>query len=131
MANQAASKPQPSSCHRLFSSNARAGLNNGSMRELVSAGMVVAVAALIATWLSIESRAQTKPSIIGAWTLNKDLSDQPPERGDQSGDSGRRRSGGSGGGFGRGGGSGRGSRMGRGGGSGGGAHMDPEAMARM
>jgi len=92
--------------------------------------MVVVVAALIATWLSIESRAQTKPGITGAWTLNKDLSDQPQDRGDQSGDSGRRRGAG-GGGFGRGGGFGHGGRMGRGGGYGGGAQMDPEAMARM
>jgi hypothetical protein len=81
------------------------------VRELLSAGMVVAVAALIATWLSSESRAQTKPSLTGAWTLNTGLSDRPPERGERSGDADRRR----GGGFGRGGGSGRG-RMGRGGG---------------
>ncbi len=103
------------------------------MRELVSAGMVVAVAALIATWLSIESRAQTKPSITGAWTLNKELSDQPQERGDRSGDDARRPGGGGGGGgFGRGGGSGRG-RMGRGGGGGygGAAQVDPDTRARM
>ena len=90
------------------------------VRELLSAGMVVAVAALIATWLSIESRAQTKPSLTGAWTLNTGLSDQPQGRGEQSGDTGRRRGGGSGhgGGFGRG-------RMGRGGG--GGDAPQPEA----
>jgi len=90
------------------------------VRELLSAGMVVAVAALIATWLSVESRAQTKPSLTGAWTLNTGLSDQPQGRGEQSGDTGRRRGGGSGhgGGFGRG-------RMGRGGG--GGDAPQPEA----
>ena len=100
------------------------------MRELVSAGMVVAVAALIASWLSLESRAQTKTSLTGAWTLNKELSDPAPDRGDQNADSGRRRGGGGGGGFGRGGGFG-GRRMGGRGGYGGGTPVDPEAMARM
>jgi hypothetical protein len=95
------------------------------VRELLSAGMVVAVAALIATWLSIESRAQTKPSLTGEWTLNTGLSDQPQERGEQSGDAGRRR----GGGFGRGGGSGRG-RMGRSGGDAPRPEADPDASAR-
>jgi hypothetical protein len=95
------------------------------VRELLSAGMVVAVAALIATWLSIESRAQTKPSLTGAWTLNTGLSDQPQERGEQSGDTGRRRGGGSGhgGGFGRG-------RMGRGGGDAPRPEADRDATAR-
>jgi hypothetical protein len=102
------------------------------MREVVSAGMVVVVAALIAAWLSVESRAQTRPSLTGAWTLNKDLSDQPPDRGDQNADGGRRRGGGGGGGGGFGGGGFGGRHMGgRGGGYGGGAQMDPEAMARM
>jgi len=100
------------------------------MRELVSAGMVVAVAALIASWLSLESRAQARTSLTGAWTLNKELSDPPPDRGDQNADSGRRRGGGGGGGFGRGGGFG-GRRMGGRGGGGGGAPVDSEAMARM
>jgi hypothetical protein len=40
------------------------------IRELLSAGMVIAVAALIATWLSIEGRAQTKAPLTGEWTLN-------------------------------------------------------------
>jgi hypothetical protein len=95
------------------------------VRELLSAGMVVAVAALIATWLSIESRAQTKPLLTGAWTLNTGLSDQPQERGEQSGDTGRRRGGGSGhgGGFGRG-------RMGRGGGDAPRPEADHDATAR-
>jgi hypothetical protein len=95
------------------------------VRELLSAGMVVAVAALIATWLSIESRAQAKPSLTGAWTLNTGLSDQPQERGEQSGDTGRRRGGGSG----RGGGFGRG-RMGRGGGDAPRPEADRDATAR-
>jgi hypothetical protein len=95
------------------------------VRELLSAGMVVAVAALIATWLSIESRAQTKPSLTGAWTLNTGLSDQPQERGVRSGDAGHRR----GGGLGRGGGFGRG-RMGRGGDAAR-PEIDRDASARM
>jgi hypothetical protein len=98
--------------------------------------MVVSFATLVAMWLAVESRAQTldKASIVGAWTLNKDLSDTPPSRGDQGSgsDSGGSNRGGSGGGSG-GGFGGRGSRrgggMGRGGG--GGATADPEQAARM
>jgi hypothetical protein len=92
------------------------------MRELLSAVMVVAVAVLIAVWLSTESRAQTKPSLAGAWTLNKDLSDPQPERDERTGDADGRRGRGSG----RGGGFGRG-RMG---GGGRGSDLDREAMAR-
>jgi len=103
-------------------------------RELVSAGAVVGLAALIAMWLSVESRAQSKPSLGGAWTLNKELSDQPPARGEERGDGGHR--GGGGGGYGHrgggGGGYGRG-RMGGGGGGGygGGQPEDRESMERM
>ena len=96
-------------------------------------GLVVIVAALIAVWLAAESRAQTadKPSITGAWTLNKDLSDAPRSgRGEQGDDDARGRPGGGsgrGGGFGRGGGGG----FGRGGGMGRGGDIDRESMARM
>jgi hypothetical protein len=78
----------------------------------------------------VESRAQapqTSP-IVGAWTLNRDLSDQPPSR-----DGSDRRDGGDGtrrgGGYGRGG----GMRGGFGGGNRGGgrANADPEEMARV
>ncbi len=78
-------------------------------------------------------QAPAKPSLTGAWTLNKDLSDKPPERGDRDGDArgqGRR----GGGGYGRrGGGGGFGGRGGYGGGMGrgGGAAMDPKEMERM
>jgi hypothetical protein len=68
----------------------------------------------------------------GAWTLNKDLSDQPPNR-DGGGDDGQRgrRGGGYGGGGGRHGGfGGGGGGYGRGGYGGPGQTMDPEAMAR-
>jgi hypothetical protein len=72
-------------------------------------------------------------AVTGAWTLNKDLSDQPPERGDQrdQGDSGRGTRGAGGGGRRGGGGFGGGRGMGRGGGMGRGAGMNPEDMARM
>jgi hypothetical protein len=63
-----------------------------------------------------------RPALTGAWTLNKDLSDQVPERGEreQDGRGGRR----GGGGMRRGGVGGRG--MGRGG-----RGSDPQDMARM
>jgi hypothetical protein len=93
-------------------------------RSLLSAGVIVVIVGLIGVWLSSESRAQTveTASLAGAWTLNKDLSDQPPDRGSDrtGGDQGRR------GGYGPGGGGG--GR--RGGFGGGGAMPDREAMAR-
>lgn len=105
-----------------------------------SFGVVLALAALLALWPSLDSRAQTvesKTSIVGAWTLNKDLSDQVGS-GDQSGSGagGSSRSGGSGGGYGRGGGGGGGHHggggMGRGGGGGNSVQaMDPDQAARM
>jgi len=74
--------------------------------------------------------AAAKPSLTGAWTLNKDASDQAPDRsdrdrgdrGNRGGYGGRRGGGGFRGGFGGGG-------MGRGGGARSGAN--PEDMARM
>jgi hypothetical protein len=92
---------------------------------------------LLAASLTLQTPAPRAagPSIVGAWTLNNDLSDQGSSRGDRDdqgreGESGRR--GGYGGGRGRGGfGGGYGGRgMGRGG-MGGRAPMDPEASARM
>lgn len=69
-------------------------------------------------------------SIVGAWTLNKDLSDPPPSSGERgTGDTGRR----GGQGYGRGG-FGGGMRGGRGGGMGGGRNgggMSPEDAQRM
>jgi hypothetical protein len=96
------------------------------VREVLSAVMVVALAALIAVWLSTESRAQAKLSLAGAWTLNKGLSDRPPGRDERTGDAGGRRGGGAGrggGGFGRG-------RMGRGG-AGHASGIDRDAVARV
>jgi hypothetical protein len=99
----------------------------------MSVSVIVAMAALIGVWLSIESRAQTteQTSLAGAWTLNKELSDQPTDRdgGRDAGDRARR------GDFGGGGGRGGGRRGGFGGGRGGGGlgrgpEMDREAMAR-
>lgn len=78
--------------------------------------------------------APSTPSLDGAWTLNKDLSDQPAS-GDSAGDRGADRPGGRrGGGFGGGGfGGGRrgGGFGGRGGGGGGQGTYDPEQMARV
>jgi hypothetical protein len=107
-----------------------------AIRGVTSFSIIFTIAALVAIWLSAESRAQTdKPSIAGAWTLNKDLSDQPMDRGSRGADNGRRGDrGGYGGGGGRrrggfGGGFGGGGRGGYGGG--GGRQMDPETMARV
>ena len=56
-------------------------------------------------------QAPAKPSLTGAWTLNKDLSDKAPERGDREQD-------------------GRGGRRGGGGMGRGGRGSDPQDMAR-
>jgi len=110
-----------------------------TMRTIMSVGFVVAAAAFVAIWLAAESRAQTpEHALAGAWTLNKEASDQAPAPGDQrDGDrqGGNGRYGGGGGrhgGFGGGGRGGYGGGGGRGGyGGGGGANADPEQMARM
>ena len=110
------------------------------MRRLPSLGIVAAAALLQGVLAAQTLPPAPGPSIGGAWTLNKDLSDQPPARGERGDDAqrggdggrsgpggGRRRGGGGGGGFG--GGFGRG---GRGGGDGrGAAQENPEDTARM
>ena len=119
-----------------------------AMSGAASFGVVMSLATLVALWLSVESRAQTvdnkpavdaratvdtKTSIVGAWTLNKDLSDQAAAI-RSSGGSPNRGNGSSGGyGGGRGGGGRHGGGMGRGGGGGYGAGQstDPEQAARM
>jgi hypothetical protein len=72
------------------------------------------------------------PPIVGAWKLNKDLTDKPAAQGGRSGDRG---GGGMPGGMGRGGGGGRGGGMGRGGygggNSGGGREGDTEESKRV
>ncbi len=101
--------------------------------------MAMLAAALVTAWLSPVARAQSAPatassisSIVGAWTLNKDLSDNPPDRiQGNAGDSGRRAGGTSGGRRG-GGGFGGGRRGGGfGGGQGTGATTSPEDAQRM
>src|SRR5262249_21735974 len=105
-----------------------------AVRGLVSVGLITVIAALVGSWLAAESYAQAdKPSIVGAWKLNKDLSDRPTDRSDRGdsggnrgnrggfGGGGRRRGGFGGGGFG---GGGRG-------GYGGGQQMDPESAQRL
>src|SRR5437879_5584825 len=96
---------------------------------------MVSLAAFLAVSLAAQTPAPptTTASLAGAWTLNKELSDAAPERGNRGGDDGRARGdggrrGGYGGGGGRGGFGGRG--MGRGQ-MGNGAPMNPEDSARM
>jgi hypothetical protein len=111
------------------------------LQRVQSVMMVASVATLLAVWVPIDSRAQgpERPALGGLWTLNQDLSDQPPGRpegggdrdngGDRSGD----RSGGGGGGMGRGGGRrGGGGFGGRGGGMGRDSSQgNPEDAARI
>ena len=103
-----------------------------SSRRALETALALAAAAGVLAGGDRRAAAQTAtpPSLVGAWTLNKDLSDQPGDRSsdDRSGDrrGGRRGGGGfGGGGFGGGrrGGGGRGGDGGRGG-------FDPEQTAR-
>jgi hypothetical protein len=93
---------------------------------------MVPLAALLAVSLTVQMPAPpaTSGSMVGGWTLNKDLSDSGPARDDRGGDDGRDRgdAGRRGSGGGRGGFGGRG--MGRGG-MGSGAPSNPESNARM
>src|SRR5438034_8160059 len=99
---------------------------------IVSMALVAAAGVFICAGARVAAHPQTpaKPSIAGAWTLNKDLSDAPRDRGDQGDERGRGRRGGSGRGGGGGGGRGGfGRGMGRGGDrGGGGGGMDPQEM---
>lgn len=93
---------------------------------------IVAVAAILLANLQLIASAQTTPAspIVGAWTLNKDLTDAQqgtPQRGDRTGRGGYgggRRGGGGFGGGGRGGGFG-------GSGRGAGGRSNPDDMRRM
>ncbi len=70
-------------------------------RGLLSFGLVMFTSALVGVWLAAESRAQSldnTSALVGAWTLNRDLTDKPDVR--EPGDArGERR--GRGDGFGR------------------------------
>jgi hypothetical protein len=106
-----------------------------SMLNFTRFSVIVGAAIGIATLLAVESRAQApeKASLAGIWSMNKDLSDQPPSGGQGDGSQGDQSR--HGGGHGRGGGTGGmhggyGGGAGRGGG-GGRAAMDPDAAARM
>jgi hypothetical protein len=106
-------------------------------RALWTTGAIVVCGALVGFGWTAGGRAQTvnaqaaHAAITGAWTLNTDLSDKPPEPSSGSDRaSGGRRPGGMGRGRGgMGGGMGRGG-MGGGGGNGA-ARMDPEEMTRL
>ena len=106
-----------------------------------AATRIALIAALIAGAVAVrESRAQSPTSstaLVGAWTLNKELSDSPPDgaSGDREGGSprGANRGGGGGGGRRRGGGGFGGGfgGGGRGGGGQGAPAADPQEVARM
>jgi len=97
--------------------------------------MAACLVTLLGAWLSAESLAQAPDrtnALVGAWTLNKDLSDQPQTTGDtgEAGPGGGGSPGGGGGGFGR-----RGRGLGGGGRNGGfggaNAPANPDAVARI
>jgi hypothetical protein len=109
----------------------------------ITAGSLLATAMIVGVWPMLEARAQAPNSgtpLVGAWTLNKELSDSPQDSstGDRDSDSGsgrganpgggggRRRGGGGGGGFGGGFGGGR-----RGGGGPATPAADPQETARL
>jgi hypothetical protein len=110
-----------------------------AVRKMVSVSVTVSLALFIASWLAVDSRAQApeKSPLGGAWTINKDLSDQPSgrsERTERSADSGggsQRQRGGRG--MGRGGGGYRGGfgGQGAGGGGNGAPQMNPDDAARL
>lgn len=99
--------------------------------DVLPTAAIAFVLALVGVWLAAESRIQAQTPIEGAWTLNKDLSDEPAARdagnGGQGQDRGRR----GGGGYGRGGGGGFGGGMHGGGGGGGRSGGNAEDAARM
>ena len=103
-----------------------------ALRGVISFALAGAVAAVVGTWLSIESHAQTdKPSIAGAWTLNKDLSDQPPSGNNGGSNRGNGGNNGYGGGRRRGGGGFGGGGRGGYGGGGGQPQLSPEEQQRI
>jgi len=105
------------------------------VRRTRMAPVAIAGAVLVLIALAFRPHAQTdKPSIAGAWALNKDLSDQPTDRGSQRDDGAGGRSGGFGRGRRRGGFGGGGFGGGYGGGGGGygrGPQTDPETAQRL
>jgi len=88
---------------------------------------VVACAALLAADSAALGLQPPSPAIVGAWTLNKDLSDQPPGGDRSNGENG----GGHRGSYGRGGSGGGSMHGGHRGGMGGGSAMSPEDAERM
>jgi len=95
---------------------------------------VILIATLTATLFAAPPAPAAVPSLAGGWTLNKDASDQPPDRADRDQGDQRGGSGGGSGGYGGRRGGGFGGRRGGGGfgrGGGGGSMMDPADAARM
>jgi hypothetical protein len=91
---------------------------------------LVTVGVVVMALVCVHAQSDRSAAVVGAWTLNKDLSDAPSDQssegrdaGDNGGGGGGRRRGG-GGGFGRGGGGGFGGGQGA-------VRADPEQAARM
>lgn len=126
----------PRFCHRLFTHSRSNGSHTEKEREmrptLATGCLVVSLAQFNAVGVLAQQNAgpvADAPSLVGAWTLNKDLSDQPNDRRPDGQD--RPRGGRGGGGFGGRGGRGGGFGGGFGGGRGGSAFGgNPEEMRR-
>lgn len=106
------------------------------MRHIRFVAIAAFIMAMAGVWAASDRRLSAQgsapASIVGAWTLNRELSDAPEDRASDDRDSGDRGGGRrSGGGFGRGGGGGRRGGGGARGGDGGRAGGDREQMARV
>jgi hypothetical protein len=115
-------------------------MNSTSVSAMVGLAAVVTISVTIGGWWSAPVASAQAPgspsSLVGAWTLNKDLSDSPQESSaNRDADGGGSRNGGGGGGRRRGGGFGGGGFGGggsrRGGGAGAPTAVDPQEAQRM
>jgi len=101
------------------------------LHRMLTLALVIALATAVAALPAQTPPPSAAPPLLGGWTLNKDLSDQPQGRSDgESRDSGQngRRGGGGGGGRRRGGGGFGGGGFGNGGGAEGGTPEDVQRM---
>jgi hypothetical protein len=107
----------------LLASLVRCANNRDMSQRALAPALVIAMSAAVATPYAQPPATASQPSLVGAWTLNKDLSDKPQDRsGGESrddGQNGRRGGGGGGGGRRRGGGGFGGGGFGGGGAAGG------------
>ena len=58
------------------------------LRRVQPVTVAAGAAMLLAVWIPIDGRAQgpERPALGGVWTLNRDLSDQSPERPERDGE---------------------------------------------